>query len=137
MKKVFLDTNVILDFVTERDGYEDACDILQMGEDGKVVLCVSILTMANTAYVARKGRTSDELYAVMEGLADMLDVMQMDRSQLKTALEIKATDLEDVLQYACALYHECDVIVTRNTRHFKFSTIKVLNPKDFIREYSD
>ena len=30
MKKVFIDTNVLLDFVTERDEYEDACDILQL-----------------------------------------------------------------------------------------------------------
>lgn len=29
MKKVFIDTNVLLDFVTGRDGNEDACDILQ------------------------------------------------------------------------------------------------------------
>lgn len=41
MKKVFIDTNVLLDFVTERDGYEDACDILQLGEDSKAVLYAS------------------------------------------------------------------------------------------------
>lgn len=46
MKKVFIDTNVLLDFVTGRDGYEDACDILQLGEDSKVSLCASYLTMA-------------------------------------------------------------------------------------------
>ena len=36
MNKIFLDTNVILDLVTKRDGFEDACDILQIGDDGKV-----------------------------------------------------------------------------------------------------
>lgn len=60
MKKVFIDTNVLLDFVTGRDGYEDACDILQLGEDSKVSLCASYLTIANTAYVARKGRTQEQ-----------------------------------------------------------------------------
>ena len=32
--KIFLDTNVLLDFVTEREGVEEACEILQMGEEG-------------------------------------------------------------------------------------------------------
>ena len=54
MKKVFLDTNILLDFVTEREGVEDASAILQLGEEGKVWLTTSFLTMANVAYVARK-----------------------------------------------------------------------------------
>lgn len=132
MKKVFLDTNVILDFVTRRDGYEDACDIFQSGEDRIVNLCVSFLTMANTAYVSRKGRTQDELYGVMEGLSEMFDILPMDKNQLKSSLTIRATDLEDVLQYSCALYNKCDLIVTRNVRHYKFSEIEVLTPKEFL-----
>ena len=132
MSKIFLDTNIILDLVTKRDGFEDACDILQIGDDGKVALCVSYLTMANTAYVARKGRTQDELYAVMESLVGLVDVLPMDEEQLKTALGIKANDLEDVLQYVCASTHQCDMIITRNAKHFAFSCIPVMTPKEFL-----
>lgn len=132
MKKVFLDTNVILDFVTQRDGYEYACDIFQAGEDQKASLCVSFLTMANTAYVARKGRTQDELYGVMAGLSEIVDTLTMDDYQLKYALNIRANDFEDVLQYSCARHHQCDLIVTNNVKHFKFSEIDVLTPKDFL-----
>ena len=49
MKRIFLDTNIIVDFILERDGAEDAANILQLGEDGKIELAVSFLTMANTA----------------------------------------------------------------------------------------
>ncbi|MGN0222545.1 MAG: type II toxin-antitoxin system VapC family toxin [Muribaculaceae bacterium] len=132
MNKIFLDTNVILDLVTKRDGFEDACDILQIGDDGKAALCVSYLTMANTDYVARKGRSQDELYAVMESLVELVDVLPMDEKQLKTALDIKAADLEDVLQYVCASTHKCDAIITRNTKHFPFSEIPVMTPKGFL-----
>lgn len=133
MKKVFLDTNVVLDFVTQRDGYEDACDIFQLGEDNIVSLCVSFLTMANTAYVAKRGRTIDELYALMEGLTDMFEVLQMDQEQLRSSFSVIAADFEDVLQYICASYHNCDIIVTNNTKHFKFSKIQVLTPKEFLK----
>ena len=40
MKRVFLDTNVLLDFVLCREGEQDAMDIFQMGEDGTVELVV-------------------------------------------------------------------------------------------------
>ena len=36
--KIFLDTNILLDFVTERDGVEEASEILQMG--GEKLECV-------------------------------------------------------------------------------------------------
>ena len=57
MKRIFLDTNIIVDFILERDGAENAANILQLGEDRKIELAVSFLTMANTAYIARKGHT--------------------------------------------------------------------------------
>lgn len=100
MKKVFLDTNILLDFVTERDGVEDASAILQLGEEGKVWLTTSFLTMANVAYVARKGRTQAELYELMKGLSEMIEVLAMDEVQFQEALSIVSTDFEDVLQYA-------------------------------------
>ena len=134
MKRAFLDTNIILDFVTQRQGYEEACDILQLGEDNRAFLCVSILSMANTAYVARRGRTQDELYGVMNGLAELFDILKMDESQLKEALTINATDFEDVLQYICAISNNCDVIVTRNIKHFNFSKMPVLTPLEFIQQ---
>ncbi len=54
MRKVFVDTNVILDFVLCREGQQYAMDLFQMAEEGKIELFVSFLSMANVAYVARK-----------------------------------------------------------------------------------
>lgn len=106
--KIFLDTNILLDFVTEREGLEEACEILQLGEEGKVILQTSYLTMANTAYVARKGRTREELYAVLEGLSEMIQVLSMDETQLKQAIAHPVPDFEDMLQYVCAVTHNCE-----------------------------
>ena len=38
MKRIFLDTNVIIDFILEREGAEDAANVLQLGENGEVEL---------------------------------------------------------------------------------------------------
>ena len=43
MKRIFLDTNVIIDFILEREGAEDAANVLQLGENGEVELTVQQL----------------------------------------------------------------------------------------------
>ena len=130
--KVFLDTNVLLDFEMGRDGIEEASEIFQMGEDGKLDLCVSILTMANTAYIARKGRTKEKLREDLSSLSSMVRILPMGSEQWLDALALNAGDLEDALQYECVKAAGCNCIVTRNTRDFGFSAIVVLTPKDLL-----
>ena len=133
MKSIFLDTNVIVDFILEREGAEDAANILQLAEDGKIELAVSFLTMANTAYIARKGHTQEQLYSIMTDLSDMLKTLPMDEVQLKLALECPATDFEDMLQYQCAKANLCDIIITRNCKHFAFAQLPILTPSEYLK----
>ena len=133
MKRIFLDTNVIVDFILERDGAEDAANILQLGEDGKIELSVSFLTMANTAYIARKGHTQEQLYNIMADLSAMFKTLPMDEVQLQQALQNPATDFEDMLQYQCAKANFCDIIITRNSKHFAFAEIPVLTPSEYLK----
>ena len=132
MKKVFLDTNVLLDFVLGREGMKDALAILQLQEDNKVYLSTSILSMANVAYVAKKGRTQAELYELMQGLSEMIHTLQMDEYQFQEALSVIAPDFEDMLQIVCAKTHDCDAIITRNKKDFTFANIPLYTPKEFL-----
>lgn len=53
--KIFLDTNVMVDFCAEREPfYSNAATIIEMGHNGNVSLIVSSLTLVNIAYVLRK-----------------------------------------------------------------------------------
>ena len=72
---------------------------------------------------------------IIEGLSEMITVLSMDQNQLKDVLKLKASDMEDVMQYVCALSNQCDLIITRNTRHFSFSNIPVYTPTDFLDLY--
>ena len=133
MKNIFLDTNVLLDFVTGRDGFENASAILQLGEENKVILMTSFLSMANTAYVAKRGRNQSELYGLLQGLSEMVHVLSMNEMQYKEALSIIVPDFEDMLQFVCAKEHNCDAIITRNKKDFVFSTIPLYTPAEFLR----
>lgn len=134
MKRVFLDTNVVLDFVLCRNGEQEALDIFQLGEDNKIELVVSYLTMANVAYISRKHRTKEELYEYLRELSSIFKILEMDEEQYIEALKTIVTDFEDLLQYTCAKKHNCDIIITNNIKHFSFSELPVQTPTQFLEE---
>lgn len=137
MKKIFVDTNVILDFVLCREGQQNAMDIFQMGEDGKVELVVSFLTMANVAYIARKHRTKEELYDYLRELSSLFHILEMNEAQYHEALSTIVTDFEDMLQYVCATHYCCDAIITNNIKHFSFSKIPVMTPSQYLADKNE
>jgi hypothetical protein len=62
----------------------------------------------------------------------MLKTLSMDESQLQQTLLHPATDFEDMLQYQCAIANQCDIILTRNRKHFGFAEIPVLTPAEYL-----
>lgn len=134
MRKVFVDTNVVLDFVMEREGASVAQRLLEMGERAEVDLGYSFLSVANTAYVVGHAQTKEDVNKVIAELCRVLRVLSMDERQLKAALAWPTIDFEDNLQYQCAKAHGYDVIVTNNIRHFPFADIEIMTPRQFIRD---
>ena len=135
MKKVFIDTNDAIDFLCQRDGALKAAEILQLSENGIVSNSVSVLTMANIAYILRKVFRQQELIKHLKSLSEILNVLPMDETQFKKALAIEGPDFEDVLQDVCAEANNCEVIVTNNTKHFSFSSIPVVIPSEFLEGF--
>lgn len=115
MKRVFLDTNILIDYIQARAGGDDAKQLLMRGRDGEVSLYASFLTFANMAYILNGKADIYELFAM---LTSFITVLPMDGDQLQAALSQRAKDFEDMLQYQCAKVAGCDTIITGNKRHF-------------------
>ena len=122
--KVFLDTNILMDLLLERPDFEEAAVILQAGEDGRIELCCSYLTMANLAFILRKNTTPARLAPTLMQIQSLLEVLPMDASQMEQACWINGRDFEDVLQAVCAHAAGCSHIVTRNPADFRFTPSK-------------
>ena len=117
-QRLFLDTNVLLDVLLERPGYQATLKLLQACSDGRVSLCTSILSMANIAYVLRKTLNQGLLTPTLKQLSSLLEVLPMDGTQLANALLLSGPDFEDVLQAVCAAQGGCSQLITRNPKHF-------------------
>lgn len=132
MRRIFLDTNVLIDVILKRDDYVSAAKVMALFVDSRYKLYVSVLTMANIVYILRKEWKGDRLYDMLAHLSDILTVCSITDSDYNQALMLRAKDFEDALQYSSALSAQCDVIVTRNTKDFYFSKLMVYTPAQFL-----
>lgn len=134
MKKVFLDTNILMDFVENREKREYAETIIELGKQGVIQLFASYLSFANMGYILRK-RQQEERYRMIRNVRKIVTVLPCDVAQLDKALSNPVKDYEDMLQYQCALEAGCDVVVTNNKRDFQeFCLLPFLTSEEFLLE---
>ena len=132
MKRIFIDTNVIIDVLMRREGYLSSARVLALSKEKDIFLFVSVLTMANIAYILRKTLRGNDFYDEMKKLSALLNVVDTTNGHFLSALELQAKDFEDALQYYCAVSNQCEIIVTRNKKDFNFSSINVLTPEECL-----
>ncbi|MBP5369737.1 MAG: PIN domain-containing protein [Bacteroidales bacterium] len=131
MKKIFLDTNILIDYIDNRDGADDAEKIFALGFSGEAKLFASSLTFANIAYILRS-RPQDDIYNALGQLASLVEILSLDKDHVMSSIAQPAPDFEDMLQYQCAKSAYCDFIITNDRRHYEFSTIPHLSSAAFV-----
>ena len=85
MKKVFLDTNILMDFVENRKNREYAETIIELGKTGVIQLFASYLSFANMGYILRK-RQQEERYRMIRNARNIVTVLPCDVAQLDKVL---------------------------------------------------
>lgn len=135
MNTLFLDTNVIIDYIARREKCEHMDILIQHSLDRGDVMCTSLLSFANMAYILRK-HPHEERVQIFRRLRKFIGIIPADEQQFDNALDRKVTDFEDYLQYQAALANGCSHIITNNAKHFKeFSDIPVLSAEEYLKYY--
>ena len=133
MKKLFLDTNILLDYYLDRSGADAAEELFIMANAGKIVLFASTLTFATFAYVVKREHSKEELYTILDEVEKHVFALTMDRLQLRKAIDHPSKDFEDMLQYQCAVAGGCDAIITNNKKDFaEFSKLPLFTAAELI-----
>ena len=132
MKKVFLDTNIIVDLIADRKPFSKySIEIFKKAEEKKIKLFTSSHSIATTHYLLKKYLEVKILRDVLYNLLDYVTVIAVDTDVLKKGLRSKHRDFEDSIQILCAsTIEKIDCIVTRNTKDFRDSEILVLTPDE-------
>ena len=133
--KVFLDTNVVIDFMGEREGFfEDAALIFSMAKDNLIKIYVSALTIVNCAYILRKAFNNDVMLAKVDALCKFLEITSINSQTLQAAVSMKPKDYEDAVQFVSSLQCKPDVIITRDKNGFKDLGVFVMTPSEFVQK---
>lgn len=118
-RKVFLDTNVLLDVLARREGvYEAAARVWQMAERGEIVAHVSVISFSNIFYILRKLAGADVAVVALRRMRNLFTLVAFDGQVLNESLDSEIADFEDAVQYFSAIRSGCGILVTRDLKGF-------------------
>lgn len=134
MKKLFVDTNVVIDLLSRREPfYEETAELFSLADRQQVELSVSSLTIANTSDTLLRQMDSNKAKSVLRKLRLILKILPLDDKIIGLALNDETfSDFEDGLQYFTATEAEQELIITRNLKDFKKSQLPAMTAKQFI-----
>ena len=135
MDKVFVDTNVLIDHLAERQPFcQLAKQIFQLAETGQIQMCVSTLSICNIAYIFRKLRPGTALVSILEKLISLALLTTIDEAVVTLAIKAGFKDFEDAVQHFSAL-NEGSIthFVTRNPSDFEKSLLPICSPEEYLK----
>lgn len=131
--KVFLDSDVILDYLTARDYFlSETKVIMDMGFKKEINLYTSALIISDIHYFISKVENSKQSMIKIGKLLQFIKVTNVGEKEIMEALKSKFKDFEDGIQNFSAINSKLDIIITRNIKDFKHSDLAVLTPKEFL-----
>jgi predicted nucleic acid-binding protein len=135
MKRVLIDTDVILDFFFDRKPFsDDASRVFSLCESGRIIGYVTPVIVSNVYYLLRQTAKHEKVTEKLHQLVSFLEVLIMDKNIIVQALNSGFKDFEDALQnYAAEINGEVEIILTRNVKDYKNSALSVMTPADFLK----
>ncbi|MCR5044903.1 MAG: PIN domain-containing protein [Bacteroidaceae bacterium] len=132
MKKLFLDTNIVIDLLDKREPFcYDAVRLFTMAYNKKVQLLVSPMTYATASFLLRK-HGPEEVRRLLNNFRLLSRVTTANERTVDESLVSQFADFEDALQYYSALTAKAEAIITRNKKDFANSKIPVMTAGEYL-----
>jgi len=134
VKHFLLDTNVVIDFLTDRRPFSLlAAKLFDYSEKGKIKIYITAVSYNNTYFILKKLTTHRQTINILKDLEKLAETIDTTKEAIRHALESEFKDFEDAIQYFTARTNrKLDAIVTRDVSDFKLSKLPVLTPDEAI-----
>jgi predicted nucleic acid-binding protein len=138
MKRILIDTDVILDFFFDRKPFSDnAAKVLSLCESREIKGFITSVIISNVYYLLRQTATHDKVIDKLMQLVTITEILTTDREVIIKALNSNFKDFEDALQnFSAELNGQIDLIVTRNIKDFSNSSLGVMTPENYLKTLS-
>lgn len=136
MHKLFLDTHILLDWIFNRDLFgEPAKKLIQIKEDGQILLYTSAISIADITYIGSKQiQNKRNLRSLISKILEVVKVEPTTHQNMTDALNSDFKDLEDGYQYHTAKEIKgLFAIITRNKKDFSKSKLPVYSAAEYLK----
>ena len=135
-KKLLLDTNVVVDFLNQREPeFEQARKLFICGKIGEFSLWISTSQATDLVYILSDGgkkKAVEQTLARLREVRTFVNVYPVSASDIDTMLATSWSDPEDALLVEIALQIHADAIISSDKDLFKIDAIPVLSPTEFF-----
>ena len=133
-KRVFIDSDIILDLLCRRDPfYNFSAEVFTLGDTKNIELITTSLVFANVFYILRKQLGIDRAKELLRKLRIIIGVISVDEKIVDLALNSKFSDFEDGLQYFTARENDIKIILTRNVKDYKERDLLIQTPEEYLK----
>jgi predicted nucleic acid-binding protein len=130
MRKVLVDTNVILDVLLDRQPHAAASVAVWAAiETGSVEGLLAAHAVTTIHYLIRRNLGNARAKRTIAAMLRVFGVASVDALVIQQALDLPLSDFEDAVTAAAAQVAACDCIVTRDPKGFRGCGLRSLMPE--------
>jgi predicted nucleic acid-binding protein len=135
--KIFLDTDVTLDHLADRQPFAEAAHrLFALAETGELTICLSSLSFGNLYYILRKIKGHADALALLGNLRRLVRVCAVTEAEIQSALSSRFKDFEDAIQHFTAKAEGgVTTFVTRNKSDYTPAEMPVQSPDEFLTSF--
>jgi len=131
--RVLIDTNIVMDVLLARRPFvESASRVFSLVEQSKIEGSLCATTVTTVDYLLTQSLSRDEARLALRGLLNLFKIAPVNRSVIEKALRSKIEDSENAVLEQAARLVGAEAIITRNTKDFRRSSIKALDPVELL-----
>jgi predicted nucleic acid-binding protein len=134
MEKVFVDTDIALDLLSQREPhFAAAARLFTLADKRKLTIYISSLSFSNLNYLLTRQYDARESRRILNSFKVLVKVLPVDDKIIELALSSKFANFEDAIQYFAAIEQDIKILLTRNTKDYSLAKIAVLTPEAYLR----
>jgi predicted nucleic acid-binding protein len=134
--RVLFDTNVVLDVLLARQPFVVAAsELFGLVEHSQIegLLCATTITTID--YLLIQSIPRPAAHQALRKLLALFEIASVNRAVLEEALKSKVADFEDAVLDQAGRLAGAEIVVTRNQRDFRLSSLRILGPDEFLSSF--
>lgn len=136
MEKLYIDCNIIIDWLADREAFSLYADeLFSLIENKQIEGCVSPLVLANTYYLLTKHFNKKVAFEFLKDCQKLFTILDLSKDIAIEAINGKYKDFEYDLHYYTAMKNRIKYIITRNKKDFQTLKTKILTAEEYLNHY--